>query len=185
MTRISRSLTALFAATLTLSAAAQVTIDHHWANTDAQSLIGLAMGSHKTIVDKQGNLKWSQWSLKRKPLDTPIGFSMQMDGELAIEGFTVDPSSTDQRAYDLLNISYALPADDPRIPVFKTLAAMNATHGYENIGSAGYEGQHLIATYALLYENATKGPAPLAPEKPKGKPGAPSDPGLTDANPPE
>lgn len=45
------------------------------------------MGSHKTIVDKQGNLKWSQWSLKRRPLDAPIGFSSQMDGELAIAAF--------------------------------------------------------------------------------------------------
>jgi hypothetical protein len=69
------------------AAAAQVTIDHRWSNTDAQSLIGLPMGSHKTIVDKEGDLKWSQWSLKRKPLDTPIGFSSQMDGELAIEAF--------------------------------------------------------------------------------------------------
>jgi hypothetical protein len=66
---------------------AQEKIDHRWSNSDAQSLIGLPMGSHKTIVDKMGNLKWSQWSLKRKPLDTPIGFSSQMDGELAIEAF--------------------------------------------------------------------------------------------------
>jgi len=64
---------------------AQVTIDHRWSNTDAQSLIGLPLGSHKTIVDKKGDLKWSQWSLKRKPLDSPIGFSSQMDGELTIE----------------------------------------------------------------------------------------------------
>jgi hypothetical protein len=66
---------------------AQVVVDHRYSNTDAQSLIGLPMGSHKTIVDKQGDLKWSQWSLKRKPLDTPIGFSSQMDGELAIQTF--------------------------------------------------------------------------------------------------
>lgn len=64
---------------------AQVTIDHRWSNTDAQSLIGLPMGSHKTIVDKSGDLKWSQWSLKRRPMDSPIGFSAQMDGELAIQ----------------------------------------------------------------------------------------------------
>jgi hypothetical protein len=80
---------------LTLGAAAlpaQVEIDHRYANSDAQSLIGLPMGSHKTIVDKQGDLKWSQWSLKRKPLDTPIGFSDQMDGELAIQAFAgADP----------------------------------------------------------------------------------------------
>jgi hypothetical protein len=67
---------------------AQVVIDHRYANTDAQSLIGLPIGSHKTIVDKMGNLKWSQWSLKRRPMDSPIGFSSQMDGELAIEAST-------------------------------------------------------------------------------------------------
>jgi hypothetical protein len=62
-------------------------IDHRFANSDAQSLIGLPMGSHKTTVEKNGGLRWSQWSLKRKPLDVPIGFSSQMDGALAIEPF--------------------------------------------------------------------------------------------------
>jgi hypothetical protein len=64
-------------------------IDHRYTNTDAQSLIGLPMGSHKTTVEKNGWLRWSQWSLKRKPLDSPIGFSSQMDGALAIEPFAV------------------------------------------------------------------------------------------------
>lgn len=45
------------------------------------------MGSHKTIVDMKGDLKWSQWSLKRRPVASPIGFSAQMDGELAIQPF--------------------------------------------------------------------------------------------------
>ncbi|HEV2323476.1 MAG TPA: hypothetical protein VGS10_05955 [Terracidiphilus sp.] len=75
------------------TAAAQVTIDHRWSNTDAQSLIGLPMGSHKTVVDKQGNLKWSQWSLKRRPVASPIGFSAQMDGELAIQAFAGPPAN--------------------------------------------------------------------------------------------
>jgi len=65
----------------------RLAIDHRYANTDAQSLIGLPMGSHKTTVEKNGSLRWSQWSLKRKPLDVPIGFSSQMDGALAIEPF--------------------------------------------------------------------------------------------------
>ena len=89
-TKTSFAILALFIAAPVLSA--QVAIDHRYTNTDAQSLIGLPMGSHKTIVDKQGNLKWSQWSLKRKPLDTPIGFSDQLDGELAIQIFAgTDP----------------------------------------------------------------------------------------------
>ena len=64
-----------------------ITVDHRYTNTDAQSLIGLPLGSHKTTVDKNGSLKWSQWSLKRRELDSPIGFSAQMDGALAIEPF--------------------------------------------------------------------------------------------------
>ena len=68
---------------------AGVVIDHRYSNIDAQSLIGLPMGSHKTTVEKNGSLRWSQWSLKRKPLDVPIGFSAQMDGMLAIEPFAV------------------------------------------------------------------------------------------------
>jgi len=93
MTFIARTLSATFAFFIgTVSLSAQVAIDHRYTNTDAQSLIGLPMGSHKTIVDKQGDLKWSQWSLKRKPLDTPIGFSDQLDGELAIQIFAgTDP----------------------------------------------------------------------------------------------
>lgn len=75
-------------------AAAQVTIDHRWSNTDAQSLIGLPMGSHKTIIDMKGDLKWSQWSLKRRLVASPIGFSAQMDGELAIQPFSSDQPFT-------------------------------------------------------------------------------------------
>jgi hypothetical protein len=66
-------------------------IDHRYSNTDAQSLIGLPMGSHKTTVEKNGWLRWSQWSLKRRPADSPIGFSNQMDGALAIEPYAVIP----------------------------------------------------------------------------------------------
>ncbi len=48
-----------------------------------------------------------------------------------------------QRATDLLVISYALPKDDPRVSVFKQPAVINAKHGYDKIGIAGYEGATL------------------------------------------
>jgi hypothetical protein len=76
-----------------------------------------------------------------------------------------------QRATELLTIAYALPKDDPRVAAFRALAAINAKRGYETIGTAGYEGQHWLPTFALLYENESKGPAPLEPEKPKTHPG--------------
>jgi Protein of unknown function (DUF2891) len=72
-----------------------------------------------------------------------------------------------QRATDLLAIAYALPKDDPRVAVYRQLAAISAQHGYDKLGSAGYEGQHWLPAFALLYENEAKGPAALTPEKPK------------------
>lgn len=66
------------------SAQTALHLTHEYANVDAQSLIGLPMGDHKTIVDRDGNLKWSQWSLARKGKDVPIGFSAQMDADLGI-----------------------------------------------------------------------------------------------------
>jgi len=83
----------LLASPFCLSQTADLGIDHRYANSDAQSLIGLPMGSHKTTVEKDGSLRWSQWSLKRKPLDVPIGFSSQMDGALAIEPFATTSGS--------------------------------------------------------------------------------------------
>jgi hypothetical protein len=72
-----------------------------------------------------------------------------------------------ERAAELLQIAQALPKDDVRVPVLQRLAAMNAQHGYEKFGEAGYEGQHWLPYMAVLYENAAAGPAPTAPEKPK------------------
>ena len=92
----------IFYALLVMHAAysqAQVHIDHQFANIDAQSLIGLPMGSHKTLIDKKGSLTWSHWNLQRKPPDSPFGFSAQMDGKLAItakhgpDDFTVQRQS--------------------------------------------------------------------------------------------
>lgn len=77
-----------------------------------------------------------------------------------------------QRAASMLTISYALPKDDPRAEVLRRLAAMNAKWGYSELGVGGYEAQHTFGIYALLYENASKGPAPTsAPEPPKGRGG--------------
>jgi Protein of unknown function (DUF2891) len=75
-----------------------------------------------------------------------------------------------QRAASMMSITYALPKDDPRIEVLRRMAAMNANWGYSKFGVGGYEGQHLLGAYAMLYENSAKGPAPThPPEKPKGK----------------
>jgi hypothetical protein len=59
-------------------------ITHQYSNVDARSMIGLPMGNHKTIVTKDGQLLWSQWSLAQKGRAVPFGFSEQFDGALGI-----------------------------------------------------------------------------------------------------
>jgi hypothetical protein len=131
------------------------------------------------VMDQQSYLKWldaflppvysDAFQVYAKEIDishvntTGPDAQIQLAAEARLIGLNF------QRATDLLVISYALPKDDPRIPVFRHLAMLSAQRGYDKIGIAGYEGQHWLSTFALLYENAMKGPAPLAPpEKPKG-----------------
>jgi hypothetical protein len=132
------------------------------------------------VMDQPAYLKWLDAFLPpvysdlfqgyAKPIDTSHTVTSGPDAQMQLNAKSHLIALSFQRAWALLTISYALPKDDPRIPVLKSLASMNATHGYDQLGAAGYEGQHFLATYALLYENAAKGPAPLAPEKPKTPP---------------
>jgi hypothetical protein len=59
---------------------------------DAQSAIGLPMGSEKTIIDQVGNLRWSQWSIRRREPEVPFGISRQMDGALDLRLAVASPS---------------------------------------------------------------------------------------------
>jgi len=69
----------------TAESAGTLHITHEFANVDARSMIGLPMGNHKTIVTKDGQLKWSQWSLAQKGRAVLFGFSEQLDGALGIQ----------------------------------------------------------------------------------------------------
>ena len=141
------------------------------------------------VMEQKAYLKWLDAFLPpiysdpfqgyAKPLDVSHTSTTGADAELQLIAKSHLVALNFQRAYDLLNIAYALPKDDPRISILKTLAWTSASRGYDQINSAGYQGQHLLATYAMMYENAAKGPAPLSPEKPKGTPGAPTGPGAT------
>jgi hypothetical protein len=81
-----------FGIAITNNASAQdrLHITHEFSNTDARSMIGLPMGSHKTIVTKDGQLLWSQWSLAQKGRAVLFGFSEQFDGALGIRMREVD-----------------------------------------------------------------------------------------------
>jgi hypothetical protein len=67
---------------------ASVHITHQYANTDSQSVVGLPSGSDKTIIDKQGDLHWTEWSIKHRGDEIPFLISTQMDGTLSIQLFS-------------------------------------------------------------------------------------------------
>jgi hypothetical protein len=131
------------------------------------------------VMDQQTYLKWldnflppaysEAFQVYAKDVDVSHVSTSGADAQIQLTAKSRLIGLNFQRAADLLTISQALPKDDPRVAVFKQLATINAKHGYDKIGNAGYEGQHWLATFAVLYGNAVKGPAPLAPpEKPKG-----------------
>jgi hypothetical protein len=56
-----------------------------------------------------------------------------------------------ERGFAMMQIANALPVGDPRIPVLRHLAAINASEGEKILPEAGYLGSHWLATYAVLY----------------------------------
>ena len=147
-------------------------------NTDLVSSCLTEAALMGRVMDQQSYLKWldgflppvysDAFQVYAKEIDTSHVNTSGADAQVQLAAESHLIGLNFQRATALLTIAQALPKDDPRIEVFRRLAMMSATRGYEKIGNAGYEGQHWLSTFAVLYENARMGPAPLAPpEKPK------------------
>lgn len=69
-----------------------------------------------------------------------------------------------QRAMAMIKIADALPSGDPRGPILRQLADINANHGLGALSEAGYLGSHWLGTYAVLYLRAAR----HAPPQPSG-----------------
>jgi len=55
------------------------------------------------------------------------------------------------RATSMGELANALPATDPRVPVLRRLAAIQAATGFPLMGSVGYDGSHYYASWATTY----------------------------------
>jgi hypothetical protein len=55
------------------------------------------------------------------------------------------------RATSMGELANALPPSDPRVPVLRRLAAMQATTGFPLMGAVGYDGSHYYASWATTY----------------------------------
>ena len=55
------------------------------------------------------------------------------------------------RATSMGELANALPPDDPRVPVLRRLAALQAATGFPLMGAVGYDGSHYYASWATTY----------------------------------
>ena len=55
------------------------------------------------------------------------------------------------RATSMGELANTLPAADPRVPVLRRLAAMQAANGFPLMGAVGYDGSHYYASWATTY----------------------------------
>ena len=55
------------------------------------------------------------------------------------------------RATSMGELANALPASDPRVPVLRRLAAIQAATGFPLMGAVGYDGSHYYASWATTY----------------------------------
>jgi hypothetical protein len=55
------------------------------------------------------------------------------------------------RAKSMGELANLLPPSDPRAPVFRRLAAMQAANGFPLMGAVGYDGSHYYASWATTY----------------------------------
>ncbi|HVA64895.1 MAG TPA: DUF2891 family protein [Terriglobales bacterium] len=87
-----------------------------------------------------------------QPLVSPFDPSKMTHDQMAGQSHLIGLAFS--RAAAMLTIANALPPNDPRVPVFRRLAAIHAVQGYKTLDEAGYLETHWIATYALMYELA-------------------------------
>jgi DUF2891 family protein len=61
-----------------------------------------------------------------------------------------------QRGVVMTRLADTLPADDPRVAVFRRLAAIHGVKGMQGMHDAGYWGSHWLGTYAVYYITAAQ-----------------------------
>lgn len=111
------------------------------------------------VLDKTEFISWFDrfmppvYSARFKPLTKPYDTSgITKEDQLAGKSHLIGLAFS--RAEAMLSIAGALPPNDPRVPVYRRLAAINGEQALRNLEGAGYFGSHWLGTYAVRYELA-------------------------------
>jgi len=89
-------------------------------------------------------------SVEFRPLTKPLGPEfVKNPAAIASKSHIVGLAFV--RAKSLGELANLLPAGDPRSPVFRRLAAMQAAAGFPLMGAVGYDGSHYYVSWATTY----------------------------------
>jgi hypothetical protein len=108
------------------------------------------------LLDRAAFLTWLDGflptihSLDFRPLTEPLGPEF-VENPTAMAARSHIIGLAFLRAKSLSELANVLPAADPRVPVLRRLAAIQASKGFQVIGAVGYIGSHYYATFATLY----------------------------------
>jgi hypothetical protein len=108
------------------------------------------------LMDRATFLPWLDaflppiYSTKFRPLTQPLGPEF-VENPTAIAARSHIIGLAFVRAKSMGELANALPADDPRVPVLRRLAAIQASKGFQVIGAVGYDGSHYYASWATTY----------------------------------
>jgi hypothetical protein len=89
-------------------------------------------------------------SVAFRPLTEPLGPEF-VENPQAIAARSHIIALAFVRAKSMGELANALPDGDPRIPVLRRLAALQAEKGYQVMGAVGYAGSHYYASWAVTY----------------------------------
>jgi hypothetical protein len=108
------------------------------------------------LMDREAFLRWLDaflppiYSAEFRPLTQTLGPEfVRNPAAVASRSHIVGLAFV--RATSMGELANSLPPADPRVPVLRRLAAMQAAKGFDVMGAVGYDGSHYYASWATTY----------------------------------
>ncbi len=108
------------------------------------------------LMDRETFLPWLDaflppaYSAEFRPLTQPLGPEF-VKNPAAIASKSHIVALAFVRATSMGELANQLPQSDPRVPVLRRLAAIQAATGFSLLGAVGYDGSHYYASWATTY----------------------------------
>lgn len=109
------------------------------------------------LMGRPAYLKWIDrflppiQSVEFRPLTKTMGLEYARSEHASVAATSHLVGLSLVRAMQMAKFANLLPANDPRVPVLRRLAVVQAAFGLPQIGAVGYDGTHYYATWVTFY----------------------------------